>query len=57
MYQEWFEEFEEMKKINNEIKKIKNKTKALGEIQKTAQKYNLELTRQDNKLIIKGIFE
>lgn len=56
MYQEWFEEFEEMKKINDKTKKIKKKIKALGEIQKTAQKYNLELTRQDNELIIKGIF-
>lgn len=56
MYQEWFKEFEKVKELNDDLKNTKNKIKALKEIQKTAKKYDLEVTRQDNKLIIKGIF-
>lgn len=56
MYQEWIKKFEEIIKTNNEINKIKRKSKALDEIMKITKKYNLELTRgQNGELIIKGI--
>lgn len=57
MYAVWFDRFDLIGTIEDLIEKEKKKMKILKEIRKTAKKYDLEVTRQDNKLIIKGIFE
>lgn len=64
MYQEWFKEHEKIKNTvnktmyyNKQIKQIKRKSKAFDKITKLCKKYNLELSRLDDILIIKGILD
>lgn len=54
MWQEWFKEIENMKEEN---KNLKNKIKALDKIIKICEKNNLQITKSNNELIIKGFLE
>lgn len=51
--QELKEEIEKAKRINKEIRQVKRKEKALDKLIKLAKKYNLELTRDDKRIIVR----
>lgn len=57
MYQEWLKLYEEIINNNKQIKQIKRKSKAIDKIIKLCNKYNLELSRADDVLIIRGIVD
>lgn len=50
--QELKEKINEARLLNREIRQVKRKGKALDKLIKLAEKYDLELTRTDNKEII-----
>lgn len=52
MKQRLQEKRNKIRQLNREIKKVKRKEKALDKLIKLAKKYNLELTRDDNRGII-----
>ena len=58
MYQEWFKEYEKIKKTNKLINPTKKRIKFVDKLIKFCSENNLELIKEeDGTLIIKGIFD
>lgn len=58
MWQEWFKEYEKIKKTNKLINQTKKRIKFVDKLIKFCNENNLELIKEeDGTLIIKGIFD